>query len=372
VEKVQKMLSEALQAIYRASHEDKCVSRADGLIMKKLDGPESRYFGGRSHPAWQAVFKPPLTGQEANKAMLDTLTEEEKACIPLAEEIHFTVISGFRTRSVEGITDILRIQNLYNDAGVVPTWYVDNECVEEYRKLGLKAVKAGKLIPARNRALEDAVEQGKVCVQTSDDIGTWTFVCDQVRYTDINEANAAWRAADKCEVSPVAAAQYLLARMRSRGPCCRLGGVYPLGNGGRAMGAHEVFRKNFILGDFFASEVSDCRFDERLTLKEDYDFTASHLSRYGEVLRCNRMLITAKHETNAGGACDARDAAGLNEQRNIKILKEKWPGSIWDHPSRANQVTLNWRRSRITKSTSHAEVAVANDDEDVELEQDDA
>merc|ERR1712032_861259 len=109
------------------------------------------------------------------------------------------------------------------------------------------------------------------------------------------------------------------------------------------MGAPAFVTQNFILGDFFAAEVSDCRFDERLSLKEDYDFTCSHLSRYGEVFRCNRMIITAKHETNAGGACDARDAAGTKEQYNISILRTKWPDAIQDHPTRANQIVLRWR-----------------------------
>lgn len=263
--------------------------------------------------------------------------------MPTKEEFHFTVISGFRTRSVEGITDILRIQKLYNYAGVDPTWYVDNECPEEYRRLGLRVVKAGKLIPARNKALEDAVAAGKVCVETSDDIGLWQFLNDPERYGTDEEANAAWKRAEKLNVSPVAAAMYLLARMRARGECCRLGGCFPLSNGGRAMRAEAVGTEHFILGDFWVSEVSECRFDERLSLKEDYDYTASHLQRHGEVLRCNRLLITAKHETNAGGACDARDAEGKKEQFNIGILKEKWPGAILDHPQRANQVMLRWK-----------------------------
>merc|ERR1719277_1737025 len=109
------------------------------------------------------------------------------------------------------------------------------------------------------------------------------------------------------------------------------------------MRAYASSLGNFILGDFFVAEPTPLRFDERLTLKEDYDFTCSHLERFGEVLRCNRMLITAKHETNAGGACDARDAAGEKERYNIGVLKEKWPGAIKDHPTRANQIVLRWK-----------------------------
>jgi len=339
-EEVAKKLDEAVGAMCFASEEEKAHTMADGLVLKRLDGPSAAYVAGKRSSAWQLVEKLPITGPEADRLLFEGLSAEEKALIPSVNEIHFTVVSGFRTRSVEGITDILRIQKLYNDAGVVPTWYVDNECPEEYRKLGLQVVKAGKLIPSRNKALEEAFAVGKACVQTSDDIGSWHLVCDSTRYHTDDGANAAFKRSDKLLVSPVAAARYMLAKMRARGNQCKLGGVYPLSNGGRAMRAEAVHQQHFILGDFFASEVSDIRFDERLTLKEDYDYTASHLQKYGEVLRCNRLIITAKHETNAGGACDARDAEGTKERYNIAILKEKWGTAIADHPTRANQIVL--------------------------------
>lgn len=334
-------LDEALGAHALASAEDKASSRAAGLVLKRLDGSGSRYCAG-SVQGWQALEKPPVAGAEAERLLFAALSEQERACIPGIDEFHFTVISGFRTRSVEGITDILKIQKLYADAGVNPTWYVDDQCPDEYRKLGLEVVKAGKLIPARNHALRDAFDSGKVCVQTSDDIGVWQFLNDPEKYRSDEEANSACARCEKLNVSPVAAARYLVAKMRARGPQCRLGGVYPLGNGGRAMRAAPESTQNFILGDFFCSEFTECRFDERMSLKEDYDFTASHLERHGEAMRSNRLIITAKHETNAGGACQERDAAGTKEQENIQILKEKWPGAIGDHPTRANQVVLRW------------------------------
>lgn len=100
VGKIQTMLDEALRAIYKAKDEDKATSRSDGLIVKRLDGPDSKYFAGRSHPSWQAFYKPPVIGPEAEKMLFEALSEEEQALIPASEEIHFTVISGFRTRSV--------------------------------------------------------------------------------------------------------------------------------------------------------------------------------------------------------------------------------------------------------------------------------
>ncbi|CAE8743905.1 unnamed protein product, partial [Polarella glacialis] len=89
-------------------------------------------------------------------------------------------------------------------------------------------------------------------------------------------------------------------------------------------------------------DKSGCRFDESMSLKEDYDFTCSHLQEHGSIVRINRMLIQAKHETNAGGACSVRDSAGTREEENITILQAKWPGAIWRHHTRKHQVVLRW------------------------------
>merc|ERR1711924_299925 len=98
----------------------------------------------------------------------------------------------------------------------------------------------------------------------------------------------------------------------------KLGGGYVLGDCLRTWAGPAFSRHHFILGDFFVvDKKSPVRFDESLTLKEDYDFTAAHLRKYGSVLRCNRLTFCAKHYKNAGGAATMRDAKGLEERRNI-------------------------------------------------------
>merc|ERR1711974_214003 len=101
----------------------------------------------------------------------------------------------------------------------------------------------------------------------------------------------------------------------------KLGGVYPLGNSGMSLSQDEVSTKHFIVGDFFVHDNSPCRFDTRMTLKEDYDFTCTHLARHGSVLRCNRIFIRAVHETNTGGAVSLRDSNGERERENIRLLQ---------------------------------------------------
>merc|ERR1712032_328442 len=99
---------------------------------------------------------------------------------------------------------------------------------------------------------------------------------------------------------------------------------------------------HFILGDFFVVDDSNVNFDERLTLKEDYDYTCAHLQVHGSVMRCNRMVVHAKHNYNDGGAVTTRDKKGHEEQRNIEILQSKWPQAILPHATRKNEMKLRW------------------------------
>jgi len=345
-ESLKSELDEALGAYYVADATSKASSRARGIVLKRLDGPSSRYFAGRTSSSWQAVQKPHATGAEAENLLFQCLNEKERACLPDATEFHFCVISARRTQTAEGRKDVLNVQSQLVAAGATPCWYVDAASLEGYKELGLNAVVGGKLIPARNMALEDASKLGKACVQVSDDIARWDFYRgdSEGRHKVLAEANAAYKRAEQYQISPVSAARFLLAKMRGTtdGPQPQLGGVYPLRNVGQAFAATTYHRKHFILGDFFVVDKSTVRFDTRMSLKEDYDFTCSHLKEHGAVLRCNRMIIQAKHETNAGGACSIRDPDGERERYNINILQQKWPGVFTAHPTRSNQVVLRW------------------------------
>ena len=100
---------------------------------------------------------------------------------------------------------------------------------------------------------------------------------------------------------------------------------------------------HFILGDFFVVDKSTVKFDESMSLKEDYDFTCSHIKAHGSVMRCQRMTLSVKHYSNGGGAVDVRDKKGLKEQYNIAILNKKWPGCFRANPKRRNEVIMRWR-----------------------------
>lgn len=283
------------------------------------------------------------------------LSKQERSHLPPVDAFHFGVISARRANELSGIRGIVNVQSRFLAVGIQPKWYVDQASLKDYQKLGLDAVVGGKLCPARNKALRDAARLGKVCVQVSDDITGWEFMdskldASALRATGatrmLKVANAAV-SSSRIVVSPLAAARFLLAKMRAAEPRPRLGGVLPTGNSAMALLAQMTTPDGFILGDFFVHDASPLRFDESITLKEDYDFTCSHLDRYGSVMRCNRLCIKVAHETNPGGAVDARDAAGEKERHNIKILMKKWPGVFKLHSTRGDtQVKMKWKHHK--------------------------
>ena len=109
----------------------------------------------------------------------------------------------------------------------------------------------------------------------------------------------------------------------------------------------------FVIGDFMVIDPqSKPRFDEKMSLKEDYDFTAAHLVEYGVVARSNRVFCLAKHYVNAGGA--VADRTGAREQYNIAVLRHKWPGVFHQHATRGkNEVSMRWRTRHVSIGGHH-------------------
>jgi len=281
----------------------------------------------------------------------DCLSAAEKKCIAPASEFHFGVVSARRANNESGQFDIMVVEYHFKQVGIQPTWYVDADSLADYKKLGLNAKVGGKLTPARNMILDDAKAKKKVAVEVSDDIGKWVYYdCEKLDLrgeVDFKKANNALLGTKQHSVSPLAAAQWILAKMRASPDKPKLGGVYPTSNASMVLGSQEFGKHHFILGDFFVAEPSSaCRFDLNMTLKEDYDYTCSHIKEHGSVMRCQRMFLQVKHATNEGGAVAARDSAGEKEKANIQILQTKWPGVFRANGKRkgvaGTEVVMNW------------------------------
>lgn len=286
-------------------------------------------------------------GVDSDESFFKVLSLQERKHLAPRPAFHFGIVSARRATKLQGIQDIFMVQTQFVEAGVTPTWYVDEASLKDYRALGLKAVVGGKLTAARNKVLDDANRLGKVAVECSDDISAWEYRHGKnatERRDDL--MNAAWTNAKRFVVSPVAAARFILAKMRSspleKKP--QLGGLYMLGSCSRTFCSDAFADKHFIIGDFFVVDrQSKVRFDKAMTLKEDYDFTCAHMKEHGSVLRCNRMTLNVKHYSNSGGACSNRDGKGAEEKKNIAILNQKWPNCFRANPKRKNEVIMKWR-----------------------------
>lgn len=287
-------------------------------------------------------------GVDSDKVFFNILTPTERKHLPSKDAFHFCVVSARRVQSPEGLQDVFMVQAQFEEAGVTPTWYVDEASVKEYRRVGLKAVVGGRLTDARNKCLQDAARMGKACVQCSDDISAWEYRHGKRATTRTDAAvNAAYNKAKQFIISPVTAARFILAKLRAKpgGNRPQLGGVYMLGSCSRTFAGDEVSSRHFCIGDFFVVDKSNVRFDKEMTLKEDYDFTCSHIKAHGSVLRCNRMTLQVKHYSNVGGAVDERDKKGKKERMNIAILNRKWPCVFSPNPKRKNEVIMRWKTS---------------------------
>ena len=176
----------------------------------------------------------------------------------------------------------------------------------------------GGLIASRNMALRLAFEQNLNCVQISDDVANIHMVNGSKRGVKVDLLQA-------IEVLQKTAEK----------TTANLIGIPPTHN---PLFAHPRYVANrFIIGDAFLVKPSNPRFDEKLQLKEDYDFTMQHIHDQGTV-RVQTMVWSFRHYSNAGGAVEYRD--DMKEQQAIGYLMNKWPGRFRLNTKRKNEILI--------------------------------
>jgi hypothetical protein len=212
------------------------------------------------------------------------------------------------------------------------TWFVGEGEGDAYRAAGAKhVVESGGLCRSRNAAIDAAQAHGATCLQMSDDL-------TRIQVAVHGEKKVVAENADFWHV--VSLIQKGMSQVGAK-----LGGAAPTNNPFYANVDKPVHPSAFIVGDFLLIERGcSLRFDETMTLKEDYDYTLQHLMRYGVVARRDDVLLTFQHRTNAGGAVAVRTPA--LEQENIALLKARWPQFVVDNPRRPNEVLLKMPRAK--------------------------
>lgn len=83
---------------------------------------------------------------------------------------------------------------------------------------------------------------------------------------------------------------------------------------------------NMVLGTFCGHIKNPIRYDERLSLNEDYDFFLQSLRKYRVVWRFDQYVYQASHLGKAGGCGAYRTLAEENDQADIFI--KKWGSKI--------------------------------------------
>lgn len=94
-----------------------------------------------------------------------------------------------------------------------------------------------------------------------------------------------------------------------------------------------------VVGNFMGIIEDGQRFDERLKLKEDYDFSLQSLHKYRRILRVNKYSWAVHHHETDGGCKTYR--AFDTESQAIKILQKKWGSKIVSlHPKKAYEIRV--------------------------------
>jgi hypothetical protein len=237
-------------------------------------------------------------------------------------DVHVAIISSGRPGNAPAME-----QHVIGGGLPRPMWYVAAGEAPDYRYCGATyVIEAGPLCVARNVALEEATRQGLPCVQLSDDLRR------------VGWANGT-KAADVEPITLGQAVQRMLDAMAETG--AMLAGGAPTAN--PYFSRPGVHRSAFIVGDLIVVRTPTCglRFDEKLRLKEDYDYTLQHLATFGRVARVGQLLPVFAHRTNKGGAVAVRTPE--LEDETIDYLMAKWPGQLRPNSRRPHEILLRWR-----------------------------
>jgi len=208
------------------------------------------------------------------------------------------------------------------------TWVVPEEDAESYAAAGAPhllpvaapCVPGTWQLPAqRNAALRAAHAAGHVCVQVDDDLRRLSVPDRDGKRKDVDWATARTT---------------LLNALHEHS--AHLAGIAPTSN---VLSARRtVSALGFAPAALFATDTAAPQFDERLPLKEDYDYVCQHLVAYGGIARVNWLVADFQQRTNRGGVVTYRTPA--LERTTAERLLERWPQYLKPHPSRTNELSF--------------------------------
>ena len=216
------------------------------------------------------------------------------------------------------------IQKVFETTGTNEIVFVVNDNKDEiqYKAKGAKyVIKGGSLVGNRNAALEYCFKKGKICVQIDDDL-------QSVALNDFTGKRT------KQYTNIVTAVEDLLNSFIDSD--FNFAGAPPTEN--PFFATKESQENILITAPFTLTKPNSIRFDEKLLLKEDYDYTLQHIKQ-GGCIRYHKYLFNFKRYGNTGGAVSYR--TDNLEQQSIEYLQNKWNDCIKLNPKRDNEILLN-------------------------------
>jgi len=103
---------------------------------------------------------------------------------------------------------------------------------------------------------------------------------------------------------------------------CKLWGLNIIGDKGSYREYTPFSLTNTISGSFMGFINNDLIFDERIPLKEDYDYCIQNINRYRKLLRLNYAYMSKRDHGNKGGCADYRTIS--REIQQLELLQKKW------------------------------------------------
>lgn len=103
-------------------------------------------------------------------------------------------------------------------------------------------------------------------------------------------------------------------------------GVNPAFSQRLAQGTCPIGSLQYIGAPFSVHLNNPIRYDERLSLKEDFDMTLQHIQKYGGCLRINWLVYKNKMSVQIGGCATYRNLD--REKQQFSLLQEKWGTKI--------------------------------------------
>jgi hypothetical protein len=105
-----------------------------------------------------------------------------------------------------------------------------------------------------------------------------------------------------------------------------LWGINILGDKGSYREYTPIAYTSTVSASFMGFYHNNLRFDERLPLKDDYDFCLQNLNEYRMILRFNYASMVKKDHGNLGGCADYRTMS--REMDQLKLMQKKWGNKV--------------------------------------------